>query len=270
MSAVGGPRFATWNASLLSTVRDEDAIAIHPYWGLSDNAPPGSDVAATLVAGQDHWAAFSRQTLHPLPGRLRLWLTEWNQTGLGASGGTQIWAQALSVAAVAFDQLADRRVTISLIHDIVGGARNPQDFGTAEVFPLFTDGVDGSPVLARTALGYAVPLIYSTVAGASRAQRLLVPGVPTLAGRPTVVGVLLTAGHRSKVLLINLNSKTIKVRLPTALRGRATLTSLRAAPGSQPGWKPGAGVSTLKRVVRGAVRLPPYSIDRVLPRAVGP
>ncbi len=263
LTALGGARFSGWNASLLSTVRGEDAIAIHPYWGLPNQATAGSDVPSTLVAGEDHWRAFSRQTLDALPPHLPVWLTEWNQTALLTTGGTQIWAQALSVTAVALAQLANPRITVSLLHDIVGGAPNPQDLGTAKVFPLFTDGAGGSRVLARTALGYAVPLLYSTIAKASRVQRLQIRRVPNVGDQPGVMALAVFA-HRPMAVLVNLTSQRITIRLPKPLNRRATLTSIHASPQAQPGWAPGDTVATNKHTVRGSVTLPPYSVDRLV------
>jgi hypothetical protein len=263
LTAVGGARFRNWNAGVMSAVHGEDAIAIHPYWGLPNQAAPGVDVASTLVAGQDHWRLFARQTLDKLPARLPVWLTEWNQTSLLTAGGTQTWAQALSVTAVALEQLADRRITISLIHDIVGGAQNPQDLGTAKVFPLYTDGTNGSKVLTRTALGHTVPLLYSTIAGIWDVQRLQVRHAPNVGDQPGVTAIA-AFGRRPMALLVNLTSQRITIRLPKPLNERATLTSLNAPPQSQPGWSPADTVATNKRTVRGSVTLPPYSVDRLV------
>jgi hypothetical protein len=260
LATIGGSRYAGWNASLLSTVHGEDAIAIHPYWNLPGNAAPGSSVTATLAAGPSHWTGFVHQTLDQLPASMKVWLTEYNQTSLLTSGGTQIWAQALSVAAVQLDQLADPTITISLLHDIVGGIANPQDHGTAEVFPLFTDGFDGSRVLARTSLGYAAPLVYSTVAGATAIGRL------TIRGEPGIDGLEMFGPHAG-ALLLNLTDRKIKLTLPSPLRGAATLTSLSAPPDSQPGWVPSDRVATETRVVRGSVTLAPYSLTRLALRS---
>lgn len=262
LATVGGPRYRGWNAALLSTVRGENAIAIHPYWTLPGVATPGSSVRATLLAGPDHWDAFTRQTLGRLPARLPVWLTEYNQSSLLTSGGTQLWAQALSVSAVALDQLADARVTMSLLHDIVGGLANPQDHGTAEVFPLFTDGFGASRVLARTGLGDAIPMIYAAVARASAVARLRVRGAPAVGNR-SGVSAIEVFGPRPGALLVNLTAQRAVVRLPPGLAGAATLASLRAPAGSQPGWVPADRVATRTRAVRGVVTLPPYSLDRL-------
>jgi hypothetical protein len=260
LAKIGGGRFTDWNASLLSTVRGENAITIHPYWGLAFNASPGSSVPATLTAGPNYWSRFVHQTLDQLPARMKVWLTEYNQTSLLTTGGTQIWAQALSVAAMQIDQLADPSVTISLLHDIVGGVPNPQDDGTAEVFPLFTDGFDGSRVLGRTSLGYTVPLIYSTIADATAVGRLAVHGVPDVGDQPGVSGVEVF-GVRAGALLVNRTAENVKLRLPSHLLGVATLTTLSAPPGSEPGWIPSDHVTTATHAVHGSVTLAPYSVD---------
>jgi hypothetical protein len=265
LTPLGGARYATWNASLLSAVRGEDAIAIHPYWNLPGSAVPGSDASATLLAGEEHWADFARETVAALPAHVKVWLTEWNETSLLTTGGTQIWAQALSVSAVALAQLVDRHITLSLLHDLVGGAANPQDFGTAKVFPLFTDGVGGSHILARTALGYAVPLVYSTLARARSVQRLRVLGAPQVGGRPGVTGVVVF-GHRLSALFVNLTGRSIRLRLPRSLSRPAVATSLHAPESSQPGWAPRDRVARSKRTVYGSVVLPPYSLTRIAVR----
>lgn len=82
--------------------------------------------------------------MQDLPRGLHVWRTEWNQTGRFTSGGSQIWTQVLAVDAVALDATMDPRVTTSLLHDIVDGAKQPQDVSTSVVFPLFTDGSGGS------------------------------------------------------------------------------------------------------------------------------
>lgn len=260
----GGTRYLTWNQSLLSTVRGENAIAIHPYWSLPDLQPPGSSVPATLTAGQAAWTGFAT-SLGTLPRGLDVWLTEWNQTGRFTSGGTQIWAQALSVDAFALDTLADPRVTVSLLHDVVDGAKQPQDVSTSVVYPLFTDGSDGSPVLGRTALGYAFPLLVRSVAGEQKAQSLSFPEAPHVGGQPGVVGVALT-GRRPAAFLVNLATRPVNVTLPNALDHPMTMTALSAQPTAQPGWVAADHVATETVPVHGPVRLPAYSVAQLAGR----
>ena len=167
----GGTRYTSWNEGLLTTVRGEDAIAIHPYWSLPNREAPGSDVEGTLTAGQAHWDGFVK-SLAAIPKRVHVWLTEWNQAGRFAPMGAQIWAQALAVDAFVLDSLGDAQITMTLLHDLVDGAKQPQDVSASNVFPLFTDGSVGVPALSRTALGYAYPLLVRTLSGESRAQLL--------------------------------------------------------------------------------------------------
>ena len=232
----GGERYTSWNESLLATVRGENAIAIHPYWALPDQEPPGSNVVGTLTAGQSHWDAFAK-SLSSIPEGVRVWLTEWNQAGRFAPMGAQIWAQALAVDAFALDSLGDPQVTMSLLHDLVDGAKQPQDVSASNVFPLFTDGSDGSPALSRTAIGYAYPLLVNTVSGESAAQLLDIPGGPEVGGQPGVVGVILS-GRRPAAFMVNLTAGPVTIALPHPIDGPMRLTWLMDQPTSQPGWMP--------------------------------
>ena len=258
----GGARYTSWNQSLLTTVRGENAIAIHPYWALPDREAPGSNVEGTLTAGQVHWDGFAR-SLRSIPMGLHVWLTEWNQAGRFAPMGSQIWAQALAVDAFALDSLADPRVTMSLVHDLVDGAKQPQDVSASNVFPLFTDGSDGSPVLGRTAIGYAYPLLVRAVTGEQTAQALDMQGAPDLDGQPGVVGVALS-GPRRAAFLVNLTAQPVVITMPRALDQPMRLTSLSASPTAQPGWVPSDNVVSAAENAHGSLRLPAYSVDQLV------
>lgn len=258
----GGPRYLAWNQSLLSTVRGENAIAIHPYWSLPDLQPPGSNVEATLTAGQTAWVGFAK-SLDTLPRGLQVWLTEWNQTGRFTSGGVQIWAQALAVDAFALDTLVDDQVTMSLLHDVVDGAKQPQDVSTSVVFPLFTDGSDGSPTLGRTALGYTFPLLVQAMAGEQKVEPLAFPGAPEVGGQAGVVGVALF-GRRTGAFMVNLNPQPVNVKLPKAFDRPMKMTALSARATAQPGWVPTDHVVTNTVKVQKSVRLPADSVVRLV------
>ena len=261
----GGPRYLAWNQSLLSTVRGENAIAIHPYWSLPDLQPPGSNVEATLTAGQTAWAGFAKG-LDTLPRGLQVWLTEWNQTGRFTSGGVQIWAQALAVDAFALDTLVDDQVTMSLLHDVVDGAKQPQDVSTSVVFPLFTDGSNGSPTLGRTAIGYAFPLLVQAMAGVQKVEPLAFPGEPEVGAQAGVVGVALF-GRRTGAFMVNLNPQPVNVKLPRALDQPMTMTALSAQATAQPGWVPSDDVVTNTVKVQKSLRLPADSVVQLVSRS---
>ena len=258
----GGARYTSWNESLFSTVRGENAIAIHPYWSLPDREAPGSNVEGTLTAGQAHWVGFSK-SLDSIPKGVHVWLTEWNQAGRFAPMGAQIWAQGLAVDAFAVESLVDPRITMSLIHDLVDGAKQPQDVSASNVFPLFTDGSDGSTPLSRTAIGYVFPLLVRTVTGAERAQPLKVRDAPEVGGQLAVVGVALT-GRRPAAFLVNLTAKAVSITLPPALERPMNLTWLAASATSQPGWVSSDHVISGMVKVHGSVRLPAYSVDQLV------
>ena len=261
----GGPRYLAWNQSLLSTVRGENAIAIHPYWSLPDLQPPGSNVEATLTAGQTAWAGFAK-SLDTLPRGLQVWLTEWNQTGRFTSGGVQIWAQALAVDAFAIDMLVDDQVTMSLLHDVLDGAKQPQDVSRSAVFPLFTDGSNGSPPLGRTAIGYTFPLLVKAMAGEHKVETLAFPGAPEVGGQPDVVGVALF-GRQTRAFLVNFNPQPVNVKLPKAFDQPMTMTALSAPATAQPGWVPSDQVVTATMKVESSLRLPADSVVRLVSRS---
>jgi hypothetical protein len=260
----GGSRYLAWNQGVLSSVRGEDAIAIHPYWSLPNLQPPGSNVEATLTAGQAAWTSFAK-SLSTLPPSLSVWLTEWNQTGRFTSGGVQIWAQALAVDAFALETLTNPQVTLSLLHDVVDGAKQPQDVSTSVVFPLFTDGSNGSPVLGRTAIGYAFPLLVQAVAGARKVKPLVFPGAPQVGGQTGVVGVELF-GKNPGAFLVNLNAQAVTVTLPKPLELPLMMTALSARATAQPAWVPLDQVVTSTAKVSKSVLLPAYSVVQLLRR----
>ncbi len=261
-SSVFGKRYTSWNDEVLATVKGADAIAIHPYWTLPDRAAPGSDVPATLTAGLDAWNGFAAETLAKIPGSMSVWLTEWNQAAWGSKSGTQIWAQALSVVAVALHQLSDPQITMSLVHDIVDGVRNPQDVGISTTFPAFTDGANGSKPLERTALGHALPLLFGAVPPGSRVQTLHVPTARRTGTHSSVVAVAIS-GREPGAVFVNLAAKPVRIRLPRGMDGTWEATAVSAAPDSQPGWVAADKVTTGHRRVQGSVTLPASSVVRL-------
>lgn len=262
---VFGERFQTWNDEVLATIEGADALAIHPYWTLPDRVDPGSDVAATLTAGLDAWTDFTETTLSAVPDGMGVWLTEWNQAAWASDSGTQIWAQALSVAAVAMRQAADPRIEMSLVHDIVDGEPNPHDAGISTTFPAFTDGAGGSEALARTALGHVLPVLFDAIAPGSTVQALDVIGGPTVGDHPGIVAVRITGANPGAVF-VNLSDEPVKVQLDDDMTGTWDLTTLSAAADAQPGWVRGQEPDVSEATATGSVEVPRYSILRAIPR----
>lgn len=262
-STVFGARYRDWNAQVLATIRGVDAIAIHPYWTLPGRIAPGSDIGATLRAGLDNWHRVEVDTLSRLPDGMRAWLTEWNQAAWASSSGAQIWAQALSVAAVGISQLTSERVAMSLVHNIVDGVRNPQDAGISTTFPVFSDGAGGSTPLARTALGHALPLLFAAVSPGAAVQRLeVVPGADESNDQPGVVGVRVS-GARPGAVLVNLTDRPLHLGLPDEMDGRWRATSVSAAPDAQPGWRHGDDPTVSTADVSADAVLPAFSVTRL-------
>lgn len=264
-SKVFGERYRDWNNQVLATIEGADAIAIHPYWTLPDRADPGSDVAATLVAGLDAWDDFTTKTLAPIPDGMGVWLTEWNQAAWGSKQGSQIWAQALSVLAVGMAQLTDDRIEMSLVHDIVDGETNPHDAGISITFPAFADGARGSQPLAPTALGHTLPLLFGAVAPGSTIGELVVEDVPELGEHGGVRGVRIT-GAEPGALFVNLTARSISIRLPRGMPGSWDVTIRSAPPDAEPGWVTGQEPRAATTSTAGVVDLPAYSVVRVFRR----
>lgn len=261
-SSTLGPRFNDWNQQVSTQLEGADALAIHPYWILPGGQPPGSDIAATLTAGLDHWQRFRAVALAALPPNVEVWLTEWNKAGHFASSGTQIWAQALSVVAVGLEQLLEPRVTISLVHNIVDGTGNPHDIGVATVFPSFANGSGGSTELGRTALGHALPQLFTAIGPGATVRRLTIAGVPAIGGHDGVRGILI-GGRRPGALLVNLTAESVSVEVPPELGSRPSFRMVAAAPAAQPGWVATDRVDTTEGRVHGRLELTPYSVTRI-------
>lgn len=257
-----GDRYRSWNREVLSTIHDADAISIHPYWSLPDGAAPGSDSDATLEAGLDSWNALHDEALPPIPKGMAVWLTEWNQAAFGQSAGTQIWAQALSVVAVALAQLVDPRIEMSLVHDIVDGVRNPHDVGISVTFPAFTDGADGSRPMARTGLGVALPLLFGAVGPTATVRSVTVTNVPKVGAHPGVEAVVI-GGPNPGAVFVNRTDRPIEVALTGALAGRWKATAVSADPDARPGWVATDHVRTMHAAVDRTVTLPASSVTRL-------
>lgn len=271
LSDLLGDRYTRWNKGVLSTIGDADAIVVHQYWGLPNNAAPGSDVDATLTAGLDHWSDMQDLTFDGLDLDMDVWITEWNQAAHFAPSGTQIWAQALSVALVAMEHALDPRVTISLVHNIIDGTGNPHDIGPSMVYPSFTNGENGTDPFGRTPLGLVLPLIFGAAAGNTSVQRLATAPSTTAqtSGAPGPSGVVFD-GDRTEVVIANTSDTVVTVRLPRhvadLLGPSPTSIEIHADPEAAPGWQPGTRVATditrLKDVSDAQV-LPAFSVTRI-------
>lgn len=269
-----GDRYRDWNRGVLGTIRDIDAIVIHQYWGLDDNAAPGSDVDQTLSAGLDHWSKMRRLATEDLDhasepnGDIDVWITEWNQAAHFAPPGTQIWAQALSVVMVGMEHALDPRVAMSLVHNILDGVGNPHDVGPSVVYPSFTNGEDGTALYDRTALGMALPLLFGAADGKTTVQRLT-SNVEPISSR--LSGIVLT-GDRTEVVVVNPTGKLMTVRLPepvsVALGRSPTVIEVHADADAAIGWDPCTTVTPSVTPLDGpnaTLTLPGFSIARVGP-----
>lgn len=261
-SSVFGDRYRNWNTEVLATIRDADAITIHPYWTLPGRANPGSDVPATLAAGLESWEALRATTLARLPDGMGVWVTEWNQAAWGSRAGTQIWAQALSVAAVALEQLVDPRIEMSLVHDIVDGEPNPHDAGVSITFPSFTNGALGSEPLQRTALGHVLPVLFDAIGSDAVVTPVGPSGTPRPPTPPGFTGVVVSGANPGAVF-VNLSGEAVQIETGSLLPGRWSATVLDAPPDAAPGWNPHDTVHSTTTEISTSVELPPYGLLRL-------
>lgn len=261
-SVVFGERFDDWNTQVLATIRDADALTIHPYWTLPDRADPGSDVDATLAAGPDAWGATLDGALVDVPDDMAVWVTEWNQAAWGSKAGTQIWAQALSVVSVALAQLVDPRIEMSLVHDIVDGTENPHDVGISTTFPAFTNGAGESKPLERTALGHALPLLFGAVGPGSTATRMDFAAADPGGETAGLSGVRID-GEDPGAVIVNRSANDTAIDLGSTMPGDWSAKTLTAPADAEPGWDPDDTVTVTDSSTTGILRIPPYSILRL-------
>jgi len=124
-----GARISTrergWNAGVLSTLRDADALTFHPYFqsGLAGTASLRSVRAATamLLAPALRWGEVRASALAGLSPGMRAWLTEYNLFDRVAPAHTT-WAQGLALDAYSLELAGDPRVAQADVHALVASA----------------------------------------------------------------------------------------------------------------------------------------------------
>ncbi|MBF4160773.1 hypothetical protein [Nocardioides acrostichi] len=280
-----GQRYQQWNEQLYARIRGADAVTFHPYW----IAPPEQTADQAASNGALAWREFADQTLAGVPGRLRVWLTEFNQIDIPFSElpgsppqvlghAEQTWTTGLSLAAFCLLATSDPRVETALVHSALNGAPDPkssQAGGNMEIQALLADGTDGSSRLGRTAENIALTPIFHQVRGTAPSPRgslrvrrvsegLPIPAAlssPSAAGLvDSLLGVRLGGGH---VLLVNLASSAQRWTAPGGV-ARLRGVVLTAEPQARPAFDE---TSTVQRTrldsVSGSLDLPAYSVTRV-------
>ncbi len=261
------PGLKNWNASMLSVAKHEDAIAIHPYWDLPQPAGTSAAANATVATGLAEWQRFVARTLPLVPKHEGVWLTEWNQTDLLHKGGGQSWVQALTEAAFAIDTVTNKRIRVSLVHDVVDAARNPSaNQPNTSLFPMLARS--GGRILGLTANGYALGLVFGSLSSGDSVQQLKFRRGPSVSGFAGLQGVRIAArGRASSFDVINLTGNPRRVALPTTAAGRLAGVVRSARPTADPGFV-ATDTITRRRITTttsGVINLPPYSIASLRP-----
>jgi hypothetical protein len=243
----------TWNSSLLSTVRGEDAITFHTYW---NPAPRGGSSGATplddlLVSTQRRFANLVNHDLPVLPSGVTAWVTEWNiQPNPSANiGGT--WAAGLSQVLYAMDLLSAPQVELTDNHALAGWTNFAAIFG--EPGGPGSRSHSGTP-LALTADGVAFTPLLAAMHDHSQGQPLVFSADPIL-----ITGVRAIYGWSfgKAAALLNLSGATVTVSLPGSL-ANLPARQVTTAPMSRVSGP--ASMQVNSGVDSGSVVLAPYSV----------
>jgi hypothetical protein len=273
-------RARSWDASMLTTLRGEDALAFHPYFAsglqggarLADSGAPAIMLAAPARA----FELLRGAGLDSLPAGVVAWVTEFNLFDRRAPvHGT--WGQGLDVAAFVLALLGDTRIDQVDEHALVYSApfaalftdRSGLDFGAPDrAQAAGTRSGFRSPVrapivttpYATSASGTAMGQLLQAMRGQGSAAQLAFTQ-PSGAPAPEVQGTLLGSAMRPTAVLINLQARRVSVRLPSELTA-APFHALSASPGAVV-TGPGSLRRESGRVRAGVLRLAPYSLVRL-------
>ncbi|MRH90815.1 hypothetical protein GFY24_25820 [Nocardia sp. SYP-A9097] len=277
MFALMGERATSWNGLLFSTIRDADAVTLHPYWIVD---PVAADIGSTAGGGAVAWARLAEHVLPQVPAGMEVWYTEYNQMGREAApplsllpAPQQTWAVGLSVAAFTLRTLQDPRTGMAVMHCALNGAPAVDTGGggttNQALHALISDGSGGSELFGRTALHRALSPIYASMADGTEVRALRLDAAvqtPAALITPAYVGpaelftgVELAAGGRTTAVLVNASDRALRITLPPSLIGARDATVYAAAPTSAPAFVPGDTVSETRTAISGSIELPPYS-----------
>ncbi len=238
-------RERSWNRTLLSIAgTDINAVTLHDYFGPSGKHP---DPAQVLSIAQTSWRS-TQHVMAAIPGRYRIWFTEFNMSLQGRSGGEPprgaTWIHGLYVAELMalFDQ--SPRVQLNDYWDLFS---NPST-------GAFTSGRAPQPTVAGTALMF----LTNASAEASRVIPLDFTGAPALPGGAAgIIGLSFDGRNGRRTVLINLTDQpaTFPTDPAAGLSPGDSTVSVSAAP-----------VATVSRLTHTAgllgrmITLPAYAI----------
>ncbi len=238
----------SWNRTLISVAGAEiNAVTLHDYF-----APIGKDPGPGQILGaaQASWRS-TQQVIAAIPSRYRIWITEFNLSQRGRSGGEPAWGttwlHGLYVAELM--SLIDQSPRVQL-DDYWDLFSNPST-------GAFTAGLDPKPTVA----GAALMFLTNASAQASRVTPLRFAVTPALPdGAAGVIGVSFNGLNSTRTVLINLTDQavTMSAGTGTGLSTGASLVSISAAPTATI-----SGLTRATSVLGTTITLPPYAIAAV-------
>ncbi len=203
-------RAATWNASLLDTVRGVDAVTVRVEIPVRDGAL--SDEAA-LALPFAAWRDAERLALTAARARsLDAWVSAAGLRDLTTDHAFEsTWLQGLVSATLALLELAEPTVTRATVLSTTGAA------DVAALFPTtYAIGAEGAHAvsLGRSASAAVLAVLSRATANARAARTIDFADAPTLHGDPALLGAQITAGDGGQqALVVNLSPRALAVDL---------------------------------------------------------
>jgi len=253
------PRRNGWNASLLSTVRGEDAVTFHNYFPTGLKPEQEIDSPATAAAVTDaarlRLQQLRAEDLTDLPDGVEAWVTEWNL--LDDTGRAQgRWVHGLAVAVYGAGLLAEPDVTLTDVHSLVGSIPTAAVYASGKVLSRLPGVAETAPANKPwdlSATGVGMRPLWQVVDGRDRVAAL------TVADAPGVSGVVATGGRGGAAVFVNTADTPVTVAVPEGVAADAAVQQWSAAPGLLVAGD--TGLTTVGGTVRGGrVELPPYSM----------
>jgi len=224
---VGGltVRRRTWNSQLLPLLRGENAVTVHENLRVY-HRDTAADVLALPYLHFQHFEARELKLFSSY--HLAVWITEFNMTDFTHGHIYQgTWLHGLFAAEEALLFLREPDITYVGLN-ATAGLSAAAIFAGARGF-----GSGGPPTvpLALTAAGTTLSMIQAAFGRASSAQPLAFTPALTLGttGAPALLGEALATPSGRQVLLLNLSSRPVILRLGAVFPGRFTVTEVSAA-----------------------------------------
>jgi hypothetical protein len=248
-----------WNAAVLSALRGQTALTLHPYVVVKDGTASPQSLLSLPYQRVQSLAAneLAQMSAHGV----ECWVTEFNladRTPDQTFAGT--WTHGLFMAA--YTLLLAQRAVVTLVdvHNVLGAASSGVLFDSTTGF-----GATGpaTELLSRSAMGTTYASVLAASAGATSGQSLAFSGGPTIGGgAPGLVGLELTGGARHQLVVVNLATSAVTLDVRSLLPGAVSWSRTTAASLTTQVTGPGA-VSVTSGTATGLVACPAHAVVRI-------